>query len=283
MAVATDLPLLGVGLGYRAPYRADVFQHRNQLGFLEIIADHYLDPTWEQLAELELLAAHFTLIPHAIGLSLGSADGIDDVYARQLAVLVRRLSPPWWSEHLAFTRIGDLDIGHLTPLPRTGEAIDVVARNVARIQQFIDVPLIIENSATLFEPPGELDEAAFINAVVTATDCGLLLDVANLHANAVNHGHDARAVLAGIPLDRVVQVHVAGGHHHHGVLVDSHAHPPSVPVWDLLREVLERAPVRGVILERDARLPPFAELLAEIDQARTLWDAARLHIRATAP
>jgi hypothetical protein len=272
---ATDpATTLGIGLGYRAALRAAIFQQRGRIGFLEIIADHWLDPTWEQRAELDLLAEHFVLIPHAIGLSLGSADGLDGGYLERLAALVERLDPPWWSEHIAFTRAGGVDIGHLTPLPCTREAVAVLARNVAQARRSIAAPLILENSAALFRLPGEMDEAAFTAAVVEATGCGLLLDVANLHCNAVNHGYDARAALDRIPLERVVQLHIAGGHVHDGVLIDSHSRPTPAPVWSLVGEVLARGRPRGVVLERDARLPPFAELAAELDHAARLWREA---------
>lgn len=276
VAVGTDPEAaLGIGLGYRAALRPAIFQQRERIGFLEIIADHWLDPTREELDVLELLAAHFTLIPHAIGLSLGSAEGLDGGYLERLAALIERLDPPWWSEHLAFTRAGGVEIGHLTPLPCTREAVAAVARNVSVTRRHIRAPLILENSAAVFSLPGEMDEAAFIAAVVDATGCGLLLDVANLHCNAVNHGYDARDFLDRIPLQRVVQLHIAGGHVHAGVLIDSHAYPTPEPVWALLGEVLGRCAPRGAIIERDARLPPFAELAGELDRAGRLWREAR--------
>lgn len=270
VAVATDLPFLGAGLGYRVPLRAGIFQHRHALPVLEIIADDYLDPTPEQLDELALLADHFVLLPHAIGLSLGSADGLDGAYLERLAALIARLRPPWWSEHIAFTRAGDIDIGHLTPLPFTREAVDTLAHNVARVRAVTATPLILENSAATFTLPGEMDEPDFLTAVQQATACGLLLDVTNLHVNACNQGYDAGEALARLPLERVVQLHFTGGHRRIEVEIDSHSHPTPEPVWALMAEVCRRAPVRAAILERDQRLPPIAELLAEVRRAQAM-------------
>jgi uncharacterized protein len=267
----SDLPTLGVGIGYREPYRADLFLSRPRVDFLEIVADHYLDAGREKARELELLAGHFPLIPHGLDLSLGSAEGIDRAYLRKLAALVQRLDPPWWSEHVAFTRAGGVEIGHLTPLPYTREALDVLCRNVAEARAAIDVPLVLENIAYLQAVPGsEMSEADFLAEVVERTDCGLLLDVTNLHANAVNHGYDALAYLARLPLERVVQLHFVGGHWERDVLIDSHSRPTPPDVWALVDAVLARAPVRGAVLERDENLPPFAELVDELEQARAL-------------
>lgn len=187
------------------------------MDFLEITADHYFDATPEKLRELELLREHFTLIPHGLNLSLGSADGLDSAYLEKFAELVKRLSPPWWSEHIAFTRAGGVEIGHLTPLPFTREAVRTLQQNIAHVRRAISAPLILENITTMVSLPGaEMTEAEFVAEVLKQTDCGLLLDVTNLHTNAVNHGYDAMQFLDQIPLERVVQLHFAGGHQHQG-------------------------------------------------------------------
>jgi uncharacterized protein (UPF0276 family) len=260
---------LGVGLGYRPPFRADLFRQRRVVDFLEITLDHYLDASSEKERELQLLAEHFTLIPHGLNLSLGSAEGLDEEYLQRVARLVRRLNPPWWSEHLAFTRASGREIGHLAPLPYTHEAVDVVCRNTAELRRHLDVPLILENISYTIDLPGaDMTEAEFISEVVERADCGLLLDVMNLHANAVNHGYDPERFLERIPLERVVQLHFVGGHWSHGVLVDSHSEATSEQVWTLLEAVLSRAPVKGVILERDENIPPFQQLIDELQRAR---------------
>lgn len=183
-----SLPALGVGIGFREPFRSELFLHQPQVDFLEIVAEHYLDPTTQKAQELELLAAHFPLIPHALNLSLGSYEGMDIDYLRKLAVLVNRLNPPWWSEHICFTKAGGVDIGHLSPLPYTREAIDVVCRNIEQVRGYIDVPLILENITYMLTLPGaEMTEAQFLTEIAERSNCGLLLDITNLYINAVNH------------------------------------------------------------------------------------------------
>jgi uncharacterized protein (UPF0276 family) len=277
MPSLADLPALGVGLGFREPFRTDLFLHRERVDFLEVTADHYFDAPPEKLRELDLLAAHFPLIPHGLNLSLGSAEGLDPAYLAKFAALAGRVRSPYWSEHLAFTRAAGVEIGHLTPLPFTREAVETVRRNVAEARGWIGGPVILENITYNVRLPGaEMDEAEFLTAVLEEADCGLLLDVTNLWINGQTHGFDPVAFLDRIPLERVVQLHFVGCCRQGDRWIDGHGHPTPEPIWELLDEVLRRAPVKGIILERDEHFPPFAELLAELARAR---DRGRKHGR----
>jgi uncharacterized protein (UPF0276 family) len=267
----SHLPTLGVGLGFREPFKSDLFLNRQQVDFLEIVAEHYLDAPVQKQQELEILAAHFPIIPHAINLSLGSAEGLDTDYLRKLAALIKQLNPPWWSEHISFTKAGGVDIGHLSPLPYTKEAVEVLCRNIAQVRRFIDVPLILENITYMVKLPGaEMTEAQFLAEVVERSDCGLLLDVTNLYTNAVNYKYDVHEFLQGLPWERVVQLHFVGGHWHDGVLIDSHSQATPTQVWQLMDEVVAQIPVKGIVLERDENLPPFTEIVGELQTAREI-------------
>ena len=271
------LPKLGVGFGFREPYRSDIFLHREQIDFLEITADHYLDAPVEKERELELLAHNFTLIPHGLNLSLGSAEGVDRDYLRKLSRLIKNLNPPWWSEHIAFTRAAGIDIGHLSPLPFTREAVDVVCRNIEEVRAEIALPLILENITYMLTMPGaEMNEAEFLTEVVERTDCGLLLDITNLYINSVNHGYDLKAFLKELPLERVVQLHFVGGHWHNGLLIDSHSQPTPYEVWEVMEEVTAVMPIKGIVLERDENLPSFSELAIEMERAREIGRLNRI-------
>ncbi|WP_413201207.1 DUF692 domain-containing protein [Nostoc piscinale] len=267
----SQLPSLGVGLGFREPFKSDLFLNRQQVDFLEIVAEHYLDAPVQKQQELEILAAHFPIVPHAINLSLGSAEGLDTNYLRKLATLIKQLNPPWWSEHICFTKAGGVDIGHLSPLPYTKEAVDILCRNIAEVRRFVDVPLILENITYMVKLPGaEMTEAQFLAEVVERADCGLLLDVTNLHTNAVNYGYDVHDFLNDLPWERVVQLHFVGGHWHDGVLIDSHSQSTPAEVWQIMAEVVARIPVKGIVLERDENLPPFTEIVQELQTARKI-------------
>lgn len=268
-ASAFSLGALGSGLGYRPQFRADLFAFREKVDFLEIIADHYLDASREKLDELDLLKSHFTLVAHGLDLSIGSADGVDSRYLDKVAALLERIDPPWWSEHLCFTRAGGVGIGHLASLPYTQQAIDVVARNVECVRRRIRTPLILENITCVVRVPGaEMDEPEFLSRVIEATGCGWLCDVANMHVNAMNFGADLDAQFERWPWDRLVQIHYAGGRERNGVLIDSHDAATSDAVWRIYERVVARAPVKGVVLERDENIPPFDDLIDEVARAR---------------
>ncbi|HEY5893250.1 MAG TPA: DUF692 domain-containing protein [Chthoniobacterales bacterium] len=266
------LPVLGVGLGFRAPHFSELFLYRREIDFLEITADHFFDATLERRVQFDLLAEHFTLIPHGLNLSLGTAEGMDSEYLAKFASLVEKIDPPWWSEHLAFTRADGVEIGHLTPLPFTREAVEAVRQNVSKAQERIAKPLILENIAYTIRLPGaEMSEGEFLHRVTQETGCGLLLDVTNLFINSRNLGFDPRRWLDEAPLDCVVQLHYVGAEKSSDeVWIDSHAESVDSAIWELLDEVLARTPAKGAILERDEHIPPLPELLPELRMAREL-------------
>lgn len=266
-----DIPFLGVGLSFRAPFIQDVFKYQDKIGFLEIIADHYVDATREKTEELKLLCKHFTVIPHAINLSLGSTDGIDKNYLEKLASLVQRINPPYWSEHIAFSRSGGIEIGHLSPLPFSNRSIDTIAANVEQVKKLIKPPLILENISYLVDLPGhKMKETEFLKSVLDSTDAGLLLDITNLCYNSNNHNYDPEDFLNQIPLEKVVQLHFTGGIIQDGKFIDNHSKKTPEEVWSLMRKLLKRKMPKGLILERDDSNPDFDEILAEIDKAKSV-------------
>lgn len=270
--VPEQLPNLGVGIGFREPFRADLFLHQDKIDFLEITADHYFDAHPKKIEELDLLKEHFPLIPHGLNLSLGSAEGIDEEYLEKFAALVEKTNPAWFSDHLCFTKSNGINIGHLAPVPYTNEAIKVFVRNISRVKDTIKKPFILENiTYNVRFPSSEMSEAEFITTILEETDCGLLLDITNLYVNSQNFGIEWRKVLEELPLERVVQLHFVGTHKHGKRLIDAHADKTNDEIWEVFRAVCERCDVKGAILERDENFPPFAEILKEVETARTIF------------
>lgn len=260
-----------VGMLLRRRYLADCFADRTVVDFLEICTDHYLGADAQTRAELAVVAAHFPVIPHGIDLSLGSRGGLRDAYLEGVLELVEGVRPPWFSDHIAFTRAGGYEIGHLAPVPLTRDALDILTRNVARVTAETTVPFALENSAATFAfPHAELSPGAFAAELVARTGCKLVLDVANLVADEYNLDESPERFLEEIPLDAVVQVHFAGGHIAHDVYVDSHSRPVPPRVWHLLERVVDACPNAWLTLEREEALPPFAEIVAELDAARSV-------------
>jgi hypothetical protein len=259
------MTLTGVGIGWREEL-AGFVGRRDGLGFVEVVAEsvHTDGPLPAGLEELR--GRGVPVVPHGVRLSLGGAEVPDPGRVGHLARLAERLEAPLVSEHVAFVRGGGLEAGHLLPVPRTREALDVLAGNVRLAQAELGVPLALEHVAALLEwPAPELDEAAFLTELLERTGAWLLLDVANLHANARNHGGDPLALLDALPLERIAYVHVAGGVEREGLYHDTHAHPTPPAVLDLVAEVCARRDPPGVMLERDDAWPPAPELAAELD------------------
>jgi len=262
---------LGVGIGFREQFRADIFLNRDKIDFLEITTDHYLDAKPNKIEELKLLKDHFPLIPHSLELSLGSAEGIDEDYLEKVAEIVEFTAPEWFSDHLCFTKSGGVKIGHLAPVPYTKEAIKVFVKNISQVKKRIKTPLVLENITYLVQfPSSEMKESAFIKTILEETDCGLLLDVTNLYINSQNFGFDWREFLDEIPLERLVQLHFVGSHRHGKRLIDAHANRTEEEIWKVFAEVAERCEIKGAILERDENFPLFAEILEELETARSI-------------
>ena len=264
--MATDHHL-GTGLGWR-PALAGFLESRHEtgdLGFVEVLAEH-VDPRRLPPPLLALRDKGVPVVVHGLGLSLGGAERPDRRRLRHLAACAEALRAPLVSEHLAFVRAGGHDSGHLLPVPRTRDALDVLCANIIEAQARLPVPLALENIATLLEwPDAELSEADFLSEVVARTGASLLVDVANLYANARNHGSDPVALLDRLPLDHLAYVHVAGGlARDDGFYRDTHRHAVPPEVFELLGELCARAAPPGVLIEWDSHFPTHAELDAEL-------------------
>ncbi|MGE5801676.1 MAG: DUF692 domain-containing protein, partial [Gemmatimonadota bacterium] len=248
--MVADLPFLGAGPSFRPEWRWDVIRHREDLGAIEVIPEDIAGP--RSLADMRRVRAAVPVLVHGIGLSLGGAEPLDAARLSHWARVVEALEPPWISEHIAFTRAAGMESGHLLPLPFTHEAVDTIARNVQQLRATVPgVPILLENIAyTLTLPGAELTEAEFVHAVIEATGCGLLLDLENVHANAVNHGYDPIAYLEQLPLRQAVEVHLAGGLWDGDTYADTHTRAVPEESWELLDWLAARAPVRAVIVER---------------------------------
>lgn len=260
---AVPLPGLGVGIGWR-PEIAGVLTRLAGLRFTEVVAESLTGPLPAPLGELR--ARGVTVVPHGIRLSLGGAEDLDRRRVAHLARCARLLDAPLVSEHVAFVRAGGVEAGHLLPVPRTRDALDVLVGNVRAAQAELPVPLALEPIAALFGwPEDEIEEAAFLTELLDRTGAWLLLDVANVHANATNRGGDPGALLARLPLERIAYVHVAGGAEHDGLYHDTHTDPVPSQVLALLGELCARHRPPAVLLERDGHYPPEAQLRAELD------------------
>ena len=257
------IPHLGLGIGWR-PELAHFIERRNDLGFIEVVAENVSGPYAFPAAVDALIERGIRVIPHGVSLSLGSPGPLDRDRVKRFAKLARRVDAPVASEHIAFVRAGGREAGHLLPVPRSREQLRVLVANIRAVQAALDVPFAVENIAALFEwPDAEMSEADFLGEILDQTGAFLLLDLANIHANAKNL-HSARDAFEHLPLDRVAYVHVAGGEERDGLYHDTHAHRTPTEVFELLTQLAARIDIPGAMLERDEQFPTDAELAEEL-------------------
>ncbi|MEU8778056.1 DUF692 domain-containing protein [Streptomyces sp. NPDC048606] len=268
--MSAHLPHLGSGLGYRRELAEEIAASGDAVDWLEVITEHYLFAPPDTREALRELRRGHPLVPHGLELSLGSPQPPDPHYVAALAGLVEEIGAPWFSDHLCFTRTDGASVGTLTPLPRSRAVARDVARRAQWVQDEVGVPLILENITYHIDLPNPLTEARFIAEVMEHCACGLLLDLTNLDINSRNHHYDVGDFLDTIPLERVVQVHLAGGTQEpDGTARDTHSAPVPERVWALLAELSARTDIKATLLERDQDFPEdFAEITAEIARAR---------------
>ena len=273
-----------VGLGWRPELAAGILSHLDQIDVIEVIADDYFESA-TRVRALKTLAAQTSVVLHGIALGMASTAGVDRKRLAKIAALVEQIKPESWSEHLAFVRAGEIEIGHLAAPPRTQSTIDATAANLEVARKMVGSLPMIENIATLIDPPGsDLDEPIWLMQTVTASGAGMLLDLHNLYANATNFGTDPEDFLAKLPLDRVHAVHISGGRvigDTEKRILDDHLHDPPDPVYDLLASLAEKCPnPLTVILERDGSYPPMVHLLDQLERAQKALKEGRARERS---
>ncbi len=271
-----------VGIGWRPELAAGILSNACAIDVVEVIADDLFDAPARELRAFQTLAAQTKVVVQGVALGLASSSRVDARRLDRMARVVGALRPSFWSEHLAFVRAGGREIGHLAAPPRTAATIEGTLRNVRRATEVVGAPPLLENIATLIDPPASsYDEPTWISHIVRGADARLLLDLNNAYANAVNLGQDPLELIAALPLERAVAVHIAGGKwirasNGERRLLDDHLHDVPEAVYALLSELAARS--RGpltVILERDGSYPSFERLLHELARARAALSAGR--------
>jgi uncharacterized protein len=264
------IPFLGVGLGYRPELHDGIMASADSIDFLELITDHYIDMPPHKWLEAEAIAARFPVVLHSVELSIGTEGPIKRDYVQKVREVAAMTKAHWISDHLCFTGAGGLDLAQLAPLSFRVDVADRTADRTREVMTFLERPFLIENVAYYFQVAGAtMSEAEFIRRVVLQSGCYLLLDLTNVQCNAFNHGYDPFLFLDQMPLDRVIQIHVAGGYPHRGLLLDAHSHAVPDEVFAMLEHIAPRLTnLKGVLLERDQDYPPIDALLVDIERVK---------------
>jgi uncharacterized protein (UPF0276 family) len=266
------LPATAVGIGLRRPHLSALLAlSEGGPDFLELAPENWIGVGGRYGRALGILAERYPLVGHGLSLSLGGPDPLDRELLADLREFLRARTVALYSEHLAATSVDGAQLYDLMPLPFSEEAARHAAARIRAVQDALGRRIAIENISYYAQLGGPLGEDEFLAAVLAEADCDLLLDVNNVYVNSVNHGGDPRAFIARLPAERVAYYHLAGHDRHSPqLLVDTHGAPVPEPVWDLFEWTCRRLGPRPTVIERDFRLPPLEELLAEAARARAI-------------
>ena len=276
------------GLGWRPQLAHGILSHLDRFDIVEVIADDYFRASQRERRALRTLGAQTPVTLHGVTLGMASSVPVETKRFDQMARLCEDVRPVSWSEHLAFVRGGGIEIGHLAAPPRTTATIDGAVANIRRARTIVGVAPQVENVATLIDPPGsDRDEATWISEIIRHSESHLLLDLHNLHANALNFHFDPVDFISRLPAERIGAVHLAGGvwigRPDSQRLLDDHLHDVPDPVYELLEVVAAHAPHElTVIIERDGKFPPIESLLDQLDRARLAVARGRQRARLAA-
>ncbi|MCB1383261.1 MAG: DUF692 domain-containing protein [Notoacmeibacter sp.] len=276
---ASRPPFLGYGLGLRPQHYGEILDGNPApdrdldwaVDWFEIISENYIGRGGQPLRMLDRVAERYPLVMHGVSLSIASTAPLDMDYLAGLKTLAERVNPHWISDHLCWTGVHGVNLHDLLPVPYTEEALAHVVERISRVQDYLGRQIAIENvSSYITYAASEMSEWNFVAEMARRADCLLLLDVNNVFVSGENHAFDGATFIDAIPVERVVQFHLAGHSEGNGHLIDTHDQPVCDEVFGLYAKALERFGPVSTMIERDGNIPPLAELVGELDRARAI-------------
>lgn len=265
-------PNLGFGLGLRPKHYPHIFEHSPAVDWFEIISENFMDTGGRPRRNLDRIRADYPIVMHGVALSIGTVDPLNSTYLRQLKQLMDDIEPAWVSDHLCWTGVAHKTLHDLLPVPYTEEALRHIVQRILAVQDYLGRPIALENPSTYLEFSGStIAEAQFIAEMAQRSGCQLLLDVNNVYVTCFNHRLDAKAYIDALPLNRVVQVHLAGHCHNGTHIIDTHDNFVVDEVWDLYRYATAKAGrTFNTMIEWDDDIPEFEVLYGEMSKAKRI-------------
>ena len=266
--------MLGYGLGLRSMHYDYVLTHWPQVDWFELITENYLAPGGRPRAVLRQVRERYPVVLHGLSFNIGSHEPPDLDYLAQLKRLIAEVEPEWVSDHLCWTGVNGFTSHDLLPIAYTEANLQLSVDKVNRIQDYLQRTIVLENpSVYVGFRSNTMSEPEFINALVRKTSCEVLLDVNNVYVSGFNLGFDPYAYVDSLIPGAVRQFHLAGHTHNTTHIIDTHDHPVCDDVWDLYRYACQRLGPVATLLERDDHIPPFPELMEELQQARLVQES----------
>lgn len=264
-----NIPKLGIGLGLRIPHYQDILNQLPGVDWFEIISENFMIDGGKPLENLHKILERYRVVQHGVSLAIGSPTPLDFDYLKKLKALTKLTKTPWLSDHLCW---GQTPGGHyhdLLPLPYTKAVAEYVAERARIVQDFLEIPFALENlSSYVAYQIDEMPEWEFYTSIAEKADTFFMLDVNNIYVSSRNHGFDPKEYVRNIPLDRVLQIHIAGHNDKGEYVLDTHDHPVRNEVWQLYAEVWPQTGGASTLLEWDSHIPSFEETWKEALKAK---------------
>jgi uncharacterized protein (UPF0276 family) len=252
---------LGAGIGLRVAHYDHILEKKPEVEWFEIIAENYLVEGGKPLRVLDQILEQYQVIMHGVSLYFGSPEKPNRDHLKKLKALVRRTGTPWMADHLCWGSVDGTYTHDLLPLPYTKATIKAASEKIRYVQDTLEIPIAVENlSSYATFSASTMTEWEFLNEVVEAANCGILLDVNNVYVSSQNHGFDPKKYIDAVPADRVAQIHIAGHCRMEDIIIDTHDRAPIPEVWKLYDHALKRIGHTPTLLEWDARIPSFQEV-----------------------
>jgi len=274
----------GVGIGLRIPHYQHILERKPVVDWFEIISENYMVDAGRPLHVLDQILERYRVVQHGVSMYFGNAARPNRGHLKKLKALTKRTNTPWLSDHLCWGSVDGRYTHDLLPMPYTWEAVEFTARNIREVQDFVGVPVAVENVSSYAEfHASEMTEWEFLCEVVKRADCGILLDVNNIYVSSQNHTFDPLDYVNAVPADRVAQIHIAGHTKYERFILDTHDHPVIDPVWKIYKRAIERCGRTATLLEWDDKIPSFEEVHREALKAtRYLPQSESVKIEAAA-
>jgi len=271
MPHVNTLPYLGYGLGLRKQHYEAVLSEQPQVDWFEIISENYMVDGGKPMYYLDRIRALYPMVMHGVSMSIGSTEPLNQNYLNKLKILINRVEPEWFSDHLCWTGVDGINLHDLMPLPYTEEAIQHVVDRISQVQDFMGRQMLLENvSSYVSYGESQISEWDFLSEIAKRADCFILLDINNIYVSAFNHNFDPLGYINAIPENRVYQFHLAGHTQQNDIIIDTHDQPICDPVYELYRSAVQRFGAVSTMIERDDNIPPLNILLDELAQLRSI-------------
>lgn len=271
------LPNLGIGIGLRIPHYKDIFELKPKIDWFEIISENFMVAGGKPLENLERILDHYPVVQHGVSLAIGSPDPLDFDFLKRLKALTKITKTPWLSDHLCWGKLPGAHYHDLLPLPYTKEVINYVVERARIVQDYLEIPFALENlSSYVSFKSDEMPEWEFYGTIVEKADIYMMLDVNNIYVSSRNHGFDPKEYYRNIPLDRVLQIHLAGHNDHGDYVIDTHDNYVRNEVWDLYAEIYPLTNGVSTLLEWDDHFISFQETWDEALKAKAFQSKIKM-------